>query len=93
MSIATRIRDKLAAALAPERLELEDESARHAGHAAMKGLAAGETHFRLTVVSARFAGLNRVQRQRLVYQTLAAEMEDGVHALAITALAPGETGA
>lgn len=93
MSITTRIRDKLTAALAPERLDLEDESARHAGHAAMKGLAAGETHFRLTVVSARFAGLNRVQRQRLVYQTLAAELEDGVHALAITALAPGEAGA
>ncbi|WP_370153940.1 BolA family protein [Ferrovibrio sp.] len=90
MSIAGRITDKLTAALAPLRLELEDESARHAGHAAMKGLAAGETHFRLTVVSAQFAGLGRLQRQRLVNRILAEELAGPVHALAITALAPDE---
>lgn len=90
MAMAERIHASLTAALAPQRIELVDESAHHAGHAAMKGLAAGETHFRLRVVSDRFRGLNRVQRQRLVYQALAAEMADGIHALAITALAPGE---
>lgn len=90
MSMAERIRAKLDAALAPGRLELVDESAMHAGHAAMKGLPPGETHFRLTVVSAAFRGLNRVQRQRLVYQALAAELADGIHALAVTALAPEE---
>lgn len=90
MSIAARIRTKLTDALSPSRIELIDESAMHAGHAAMKGLAAGETHFRLTVVSPRFQGLNRVQRQRLVYQLLAAELADGLHALAITAQSPDE---
>ncbi len=90
MPMAERIRASLDTALAPEQIELVDESALHAGHAAMKGLPAGETHFRLLVVSERFRGLNRVQRQRLVYQALAGEMADGIHALAVTALAPGE---
>src|SRR3546814_13867 len=90
MSIAARITAKLTDALAPLRLDLEDESARHTGHAAMKGLAAGETHFRLTVVSAQFAGQTRVQRQRLVYRILAEELAGPVHALAVTALSPTE---
>lgn len=90
MSIATRIRTKLTEALSPVGLDLLDESAHHAGHAGMQGLAAAETHFRLTVVAERFRGLSRVQRQRLVYQILAQELADGVHALAITARAPGE---
>jgi BolA protein len=90
MSIAARITAKLTEALAPLRLDLEDESARHAGHAAMKGLAAGETHFRLTVVSTQFAGQGRVQRQRLVYRILAEELAGPVHALAVTALTPAE---
>lgn len=93
MGMAERIRANLTAALAPSRLELVDESAHHAGHAAMKGLPAGETHFRLLVVADRFRGLSRVQRQRLVHKTLEAELADGIHALAITALAPGEPGA
>lgn len=92
MSIAARIIAKLTEALAPLRLDLDDESARHAGHAAMKGLAAGETHFRLTVVSAQFAGQSRVQRQRLVYRILAEELAGPVHALAVTALSPEEAG-
>lgn len=91
MAMAERIRARLTAALAPERIDLVDESALHAGHAAMKGLPAGETHFRLLVVSERFRGLGRVQRQRLVYHAMAEEMADGIHALAVTALAPGET--
>jgi BolA family transcriptional regulator, general stress-responsive regulator len=93
MGMAERIRASLTAALAPARIELADESAQHAGHAAMKGLPAGETHFRLLVVAERFRGLSRVQRQRLVHKALQAELADGVHALAITALAPEEAGA
>ncbi|WP_341896801.1 BolA family protein [Ferrovibrio terrae] len=90
MSIATRINTKLTEALAPTRLELVDESAHHAGHAGMQGLAAQETHFRLTVEAEGFRGMTRVQRQRLIYQILAQELADGVHALAISARVPGE---
>lgn len=93
MGMAERIRANLLAALAPGRIELIDESAQHAGHAGMKGLPAGETHFRLLVVAERFKGLSRLQRQRLIHKLLEAELAEGVHALAITALAPGEPGA
>lgn len=90
MSIAARIRAKLTEALKPASLELVDESAHHAGHAGMQGLAAQETHFRLTVVAEAFRGLPRVQRQRLVYRLLAQEFADGLHALAISARSPEE---
>ena len=56
----------------------------------MQGLAVQETHFRLTIEAEAFRGLSRVQRQREVYRLLAQEFEDGLHALAITAKAPGE---
>lgn len=90
MSVAARIQAKLAEALNPGHVDLVDESAMHAGHAAMKGLAAGETHFRLTVVAEAFRGLPRVQRQRLVYRILAEELAGPVHALAVTAITPEE---
>ncbi|HEX6957546.1 MAG TPA: BolA family protein [Ferrovibrio sp.] len=92
MSIADRMRGKLTAALAPSRLELIDDSARHAGHAGTRGLPGGETHFQLVIVSERFRGLNRLQRQRLVHQLVAEEFGAGLHALAITALTPDEDG-
>jgi BolA protein len=88
VSIAETIRDKLMARFAPERLEILDESHRHAGHAGARP--GGETHFTVTIVAAAFAGLNRVARQRLVYQTLADELATGVHALSLTTLAPSE---
>jgi BolA family transcriptional regulator, general stress-responsive regulator len=75
-------------ALQPTRLELEDQSARHIGHAGHDGR--GESHFALTIESAAFAGLNRVQRQRAVHSALGDLMQDRVHALTIKALAPGE---
>ena len=88
-AVADRIRDKLTAALAPERLEVVDDSAKHAGHAGARP--GGETHFTVTVVSQAFEGVGRVERQRKVYAALEGEMEpDGVHALAISAHAPGE---
>lgn len=62
-------------------LELADESSRHAGHAGARP--GGETHYRLRMVSAAFEGLNRVARQRLVYQALGEEFDTGLHALSL----------
>jgi Stress-induced morphogen (activity unknown) len=73
-------------ALSPSSIALEDESSQHAGHAG----AAGGKHFRLTIVSSRFNGLNAVARHRLVYETLGDLMQKGIHALAINAYTPEE---
>jgi BolA protein len=80
------IRERLAV-LAPESIELEDESAQHAGHAGAQG---GGGHYRLTLVSARFAGQPLQARHRMVYQALAPLMQKQIHALAINAYAPDE---
>ena len=88
MAYADRIREKLTAALAPQALEVEDESARHHGHAGSQP--GGETHFNVRVVSTKFSGLSRVARQRLVYAALADEMKAQIHALALVTLTPGE---
>lgn len=89
MTIAERIRQKLEAALQPARLEIHNDSHLHAGHHA--GAHAGEeTHFRLVIVAAGFAGENRVARQRRVYAILADELAGGVHALQLSALTPEE---
>jgi BolA protein len=90
MSVAETIRVKLTERLAPTRLVVLDESHRHAGHSGARP--GGETHFNVTVVSAVFAGLNRVARQRLVYQTLSEELASGVHALSLTTTTPDEDG-
>ncbi|WP_374596868.1 BolA family protein [Brevundimonas sp.] len=94
--IATIIREKLTAALSPSRLELDDDSARHAGHHHEGGVDAtpgGESHFNLTVVSQAFEGQARVQRQRTINTLLRDELAGPVHALSITALTPGEDAA
>jgi BolA family transcriptional regulator, general stress-responsive regulator len=88
VSVAATIRDKLTARFSPTRLEIVDDSHRHAGHAGARP--GGETHFTVTLASADFAGLNRVARQRLVYEVLADELANRVHALSLTTLAPGE---
>ena len=88
MSVAARIRERLAA-LEPLALELVDESAQHAGHAGARP--GGNTHWRLTIVSPRFAGKPTVARHRMVYQALGELMQDPIHALAITARSPEET--
>ncbi len=72
--------------LLPASLNIEDESAQHAGHAG----ASGGGHYRLTIVSSRFEGLNAVARHRLVYETLGELMQKGIHALAISAYTPEE---
>ena len=88
MSVADTIRAKLTERFTPIRLEISDESHRHAGHEGARP--EGETHFSITIVSAAFTGESRVARQRLVYQTLADELATRVHALSLTTLAPNE---
>lgn len=81
------IRRRLEAALAPQEIVLEDDSAAHAGHA---GAASGGGHFNLRIVSSQFEGLKLVTRHRLVYDSVHDMMHKEIHALAITALAPSE---
>ncbi|WP_374355239.1 BolA family protein [Chitinimonas sp.] len=87
MNTLEQIRAKLAD-LNPSSLTLDDDSAKHAGHA---GAASGGGHFHLHIVSERFAGLTPVARHRLIYQTLGDLMRQQIHALAIDARAPEET--
>ena len=86
--VADAIRQRLTFALAPSELDLVDESALHAGHAGARPQ--GESHFRLLIVSATFAGKSRLERQRMVFAALGDLMHAEIHALTITALAPGE---
>ncbi len=88
MTMSTRIRRKLTEALTPSRLEINDDSAQHHGHGGHR--ANGESHFHLTVVSAAFEGVSRVARHRMIYDLLANELEDHVHALGLRALTPAE---
>ena len=90
MPIAHQIRDKLTAALHPQRLEIVDESHRHAGHSGARP--GGETHFRVEVVATAFQGKTRLERQRLVYALLKDEMSQQIHALSLVTRAPGEAG-
>jgi BolA protein len=88
MTMKTRIEEKLVAAFSPQQLEIIDESHRHEGHAGHRP--GGETHFRVHIVSEAFRGKNRIERHRMVNQTLSGELAERVHALAIHASAPGE---
>jgi BolA protein len=91
--MATRdlITQKLTEAFAPARLEVIDESHQHVGHAGHRP--GGETHYRVYIVSDAFQGKSRLERHRMINETLSSELEGGVHALAIHASAPGEVGA
>jgi BolA family transcriptional regulator, general stress-responsive regulator len=88
MGTRDAIQEKLARAFAPLSLDVIDESHQHEGHAGHRE--GGETHFRVHIVSEAFQGKSRIERHRMVNETLAAELKGGVHALAIQALAPGE---
>jgi BolA protein len=90
--MATRdlITQKLTEAFAPARLEVIDESHQHVGHAGHRP--GGETHYRVYIVSEAFGGKSRLERHRLINETLSSELHGGVHALAIHASAPGEVG-
>jgi BolA protein len=84
--VPTAIRARLAA-LDPLSIEIIDDSALHAGHA---GARSGGGHYRLTIVSPRFAGLGTVARHRLIYETLGDLMKRDIHALAIEARTPDQ---
>ncbi|KQS02282.1 BolA family transcriptional regulator [Sphingomonas sp. Leaf357] len=88
LPIADQITARLTAALAPTQLHVSNDSASHSGHMGDDGT--GESHFSVTIESAAFSGVSRVQRQRLVNQALADLLRDRIHALAIKARAPGE---
>jgi len=83
----SRIEARLAERFEPVHLEVIDESHLHAGHAGAKS---GAGHFRVAIVSDRFAGASRVERQRLVYAALADEMGPEIHALSMQTLTPDE---
>jgi BolA protein len=84
--------ERLQEALAPESLDVEDDSSRHAGHAGAlnEDGSVGGSHFNVTIVSAAFIGKSRVARHRLVYDALAEAIRAGLHALAIVAFTPEE---
>jgi len=86
MDTVALIKERLAS-LEPETIDVQDDSASHAGHA---GASSGGGHYELTIVSARFAGRPRVERHRMVYAALAPLMQQKIHALALRTFAPGE---
>ena len=88
MPMKELITEKLTPAFAPQSLDVIDESHQHAGHAGHRP--GGETHFRVHIVSEAFRGKSRVDRHRMINQTLSGELASSVHALAIHARAPGE---
>ena len=91
-SRADRIREILTAAFTPAVLDIQDDSARHAGHAGAQ--AGGQSHYSVLLVSAAFQGVSRVARSRAVHAALATEFgpaeQGGMHALALTLRTPEE---
>eukprot|EP00842_Homolaphlyctis_polyrhiza_P004331 jgi/Hompol1/489/HPOL_005326-RA len=88
--VSTSIQSKLTQRLKPSVLEVFDDSSKHKGHAAMKGLSPSETHFRLVIVADAFEAKSLVQRHKLVYEILEEELKTGVHALSLTTKTPEE---
>jgi BolA protein len=86
--VTAEIERRLQAALSPTRLIVSNDSAKHSGHSGDDGT--GESHFSVTVESAAFSGVGRLERQRMVNRALGDLPGQRVHALAIKALAPGE---
>ena len=87
-AVGDAITKKLEAAFTPDLLNVEDDSARHHGHAGARP--GGETHFNVVIVSPAFTGLSAVQRQRVIHAVLVEEFDGPLHALSVRALAPGE---
>ena len=88
MKVADTMRRTLTERFAPVRLDITDDSHRHAGHAGARP--EGETHFTVEVVAAAFAGRSQIDRQRLVYEALGDLMREHIHALALRTLTPDE---
>ena len=91
MTVEAEIRQKLVEAFSPVALEIINESQFHASHASSPGT--GESHFRVLIVASAFEGKSRLQRHRMVNELLSAELNAGVHALAIKAMSPAEAAA
>jgi len=87
MDRVAAIRERLTSALAPERLEITDDSHLHAGHA---GAASGGGHFSVLIVAAGFDGRSNLERHRMVYRAVGDLMAREIHALSIMALTPEE---
>jgi BolA family transcriptional regulator, general stress-responsive regulator len=90
-TVAAQLRSRLEAALQPSLLQIEDDSARHHGHAGWRQ--GGETHFSVVLVSASFDGKSRLDRQRLVHAAAGDLLVERIHALSIKALTPAEAAA
>lgn len=88
MQVASAMKRKIEEALKPTRLDIIDESHRHAGHAGHNPQ--GESHFRIEIVAEVFTGKSRVERHRMVNTLLAEELAGRVHALALVTLTPDE---
>lgn len=88
MSTIDTLRERMLVALEPSRLDIADESHHHAGHTGAKD---GGGHYRMTIVSPRFAGKRTMERHRLVYDAAGDLMKRQIHALSIVAKAPDET--
>lgn len=82
-----RIRDRLQAAFQPTRLDVVDDSHRHAGH---PSVADGRGHFTVVIVSATFTGMSKLDRHRAVYDAVQDLLATDIHAMSIHAFAPGE---
>ncbi len=82
-----QIRSKLTEAFTPQRLDIVDDSHKHAGHEGARG---GGGHFNITIVAAAFAGQTALQRHRMIYTALGEELKQAIHALSIKAYTPGE---
>jgi len=89
MTVRDTIAEKLTQAFAPLHLDVVDQSHLHAGHAGARP--GGESHFSIYIVSQAFHGKTRIERHRMVNETLTHELQGGVHALAIRAMAPEES--
>jgi BolA protein len=89
-AVADSLARKLTETFAPSRLEVIDDSHRHAGHAGARP--GGESHFQVVIEAAVFEGLSRIERQRRIHAALADDLAGAVHALSVKALAPGEGG-
>lgn len=88
MALRDLIVETLTGDFAPAGLSVLDESGQHAGHSGARP--GGETHFRVEVVAAAFAGKTRIERHRMINRSLAPAFARGLHALAIRARAPDE---
>lgn len=91
MSVQRQIESRLQGFLKPLFLEIQDQSAAHAGHAGAR--AGGETHFAVAVVTTAFEGKKRIERHRMVTEPLSDLLRTQIHALSITALTPDEAAA